>query len=90
MTKMQQEGTDKGERDESGEREPKRSTDSDTSGERHGKITGGVAMGKADALTGRTEGHAGQHDGNVGEVKGERGERHFYKHKKDEYRPGKY
>lgn len=48
---------------QTGEREPKGATSSDRSGERTGKIVGGVAMGKEDATgadkqfnTGRTAG----------------------------------
>lgn len=69
MAKMNQPGTDRGEKDETGEREPKGSKARDAGGERSGRLVNGVAMGKADGgakksdqfNTGRTEGICYEH-----------------------------
>lgn len=84
---MRQPGTDYGERGETGEKEPKGATASDTSGERKGAIKGGVGIGKADK-TGSQEngvgrGSFGAHDGRLGEFKGgNKGESVVYTHKR--------
>jgi hypothetical protein len=85
MTKMNQEGTDRGEKGETGEREPKGATASDTSGERKMAMKNGVGMGEKDA-TGRSG--DGKHEGHVGQFNTGRGSstEHFYKHGKDEYK----
>lgn len=63
MAKMNQPGTDRGERGETGEKSPKGSGSSDHSGERKARLVGGVAMDQDDATgsdgqfnTGRCEG----------------------------------
>jgi hypothetical protein len=89
MAKMNQPGTDKGIRAESGEKLPKGAAKADTSGERTGKIKEGVALGKADATgeavtgKGRPESHMGKHDGRLGEHNmGNVGETVIYEHKR--------
>jgi len=86
MTKMQQPGMDKGERDESGEREPKAKA-SDSSGEKRVGLLNGVAMGKADDHGRSGE---GKFEGHVGEYNEGRKEGHAYKHTKKDYRQSKY
>ena len=68
LMKMNQPGSDKSERAESGEREPKGATASDSSGDRHARIKNGVGMGQMDDTgtnkqynTGRTEGTCYSH-----------------------------
>ena len=85
--KMNQQGTTRGTKGESGEREPAGATASDASGERHGKITGGVGQGQHDALTGR-EGSAGQKES--GEFNTGRAGGVVYNHQKAGYTPAKY
>ena len=60
---MNQPGTDRGEKGETGEREPKGAKGSDSGGERSTGMKNGVGMGRADATgankllnTGKTEG----------------------------------
>lgn len=52
---------------ETGEREPKGAYKPESTGERHAKMTGGVAMGKMDDIKGRESSHLGQHEGHTGE-----------------------
>lgn len=64
-------GTPKADREhgaegDSGEHAPG-SKASDSSGERHAKIVGGVGMGKADSIGAREASHMGKHDGRTGE-----------------------
>jgi len=84
MTKMQQEGMDKGDRHESGEREPKHDKGSDSSGERKEGLINGIGMGMADK-TGRSNGGKEK-----GEWNGGRKEGNAYSHGKAEYKPHKY
>lgn len=58
---------------------PKRATASDTSGERHVHMAGGVGMGKMDSIGARPSHHLGHHDGHMGEMKGHH-EGHVYEH----------
>ena len=76
MPSMKQPDGSMGTKGETGEREPKGSTSSDTSGERHERLKNGVAMGKADA-TGRSEGGPER-----GEFNGGRSESTCYNHKR--------
>ena len=69
----------------SGEKLPKGATASDTSGERKMKLTGGVAMGKADSMGLRPMSHAGKFDGKLGELKGGSKEHVAYEHKRVEH-----
>lgn len=85
--KMSQEGTTYGERGESGEKEPKNVEASDRSGERKGRIIGGVGIGKADQKGSVEDGIGrsgmGSHDGRMGEFKGgNKGEVNVYSHKR--------
>ena len=67
----------------SGEKVPKGALSSDTTGERKMKITGGVGMGKADAMGSRPLSHAGNFEGKLGEMNdGNMGERECYSHKR--------
>ena len=73
---------------ETGEREPKGATASDSSAEKHGRMTGGVAMGKADR-SGSQEGsdpretsHWGKHEGVTGEYNEGRHNGIVYEHKR--------
>ena len=65
-----------------GAKAPKGAQSSDTTGERHEKLVGGVAMGVADGLGGREASHMGKHDGRLGEFKGHMGESVVYDHKR--------
>ena len=66
----------------SGEKLPKGVNASDTTGERKMKLTGGVAMGKADDMGLRQLSHAGKFDGQLGECKGGASEKVVYDHKR--------
>ena len=84
MPKMNQSGTDKGQRHETGEKLPKGDTSSDTSGERKEGLTNGVGMGKADRTGSQVDGVGrsgfGQHD--RGEFNSGRKEGNAYDHKR--------
>lgn len=82
---MKQKGTDRGERHETGEHEPKGAKATDGSGEKHGKMINGVAMGKEDDLKGRHAGHVGRHEGVVGEFNEGRKETVCYHHSRKAY-----
>jgi len=70
----------------SGEKIPKGATASDMSGERKAKLVGGVAMGKADSMGDRVDGHMGKIDGRLGEFKGGSREHVAYEHKRTDYK----
>ena len=84
--KMQQPGTDRGTKGETGEREPKGAKSSDSGGERREKLVAGVALGKADRMPGRDGSHLGKHEGMVGEVNEGRHEGVCYHHTRSNYR----
>lgn len=79
--KMNQPGTDRGERGESGEKEPKGVDKADSSGERHGKVINGIGMGEADGLKGRSAGSKEMGEFNTGRTSGV-----CYKHTRDAYK----
>ena len=70
----------------SGEKIPKGATASDSTGERKAKLVGGVAMGKADSMGDRMDGHMGRVDGRLGEFKGGSREHDCYTHERSEYK----
>jgi len=70
---------------QTGEKLPKGVNASDMSGERKGKLKGGVAMGKEDGIGGREPSHAGMNDGRLGEFKGGAREHECYSHKRTEH-----
>ena len=70
----------------SGEKIPKGATASDSSGERKAKLVGGIAMGKADGMGDRVDGHMGRNDGRLGEYKGGSREHVAYEHERSEYK----
>ena len=70
----------------SGEKMPKGATASDATGERRAKLVGGVAMGKADSIGDRVDGHMGKNDGRLGEMKGGSREHIAYTHERKEYK----
>jgi len=86
MAKMNQPGTDKGIRHETGEKEPKRATSSDRGGEKREKLVNGVAMGKFDDMPMRNGGHIGKHEGLVGEHNEGRKEGVVYNHTRSAYK----
>ena len=69
-----------------GAKAPKGATASDTTGERKAKLVGGVAMGKADSIGDRVDGHMGKNDGLLGEMKGGSREKVVYSHDRKEDR----
>jgi len=69
----------------SGEKMPKGVNASDMTGERKAKLVGGVAMGKADSLGDRVDGHMGHNDGRLGEFKGGSREHVAYEHKRADH-----
>jgi len=69
----------------SGEKIPAGATASDMTGERKAKLVGGVAMGKADSLGDRVDGHMGHNDGRLGEFKGGSREHVAYEHKRADH-----
>ena len=69
----------------SGEKMPKGATASDATGERRAKLVGGVAMGKADSIGDRVDGHMGKVDGRLGEFKGGSREHVAYEHKRADH-----
>lgn len=81
--KMNQPGTDKGERHESGEREPRGATASDKSGERSAKIKNGIGMGESDKV-GVMGGKGRDGMGSIerGEFNSGRSESECYSHKR--------
>ena len=91
MSKLNQPGTDKGERHETGEKEPKGSTSSDKSGERGAGKNNGVGMGRADK-DGSQEGSVGR-GGMGGKEHGEfnsgKSESDCYSHKRLHHEQGK-
>ena len=72
----------------SGEKMPKGATASDSTGERKAKLVGGVAMGKADSIGDRVDGHMGKNDGLLGEMKGGSREHVAYVHDREKRYPG--
>jgi hypothetical protein len=76
---MKQPKTDYGEKGETGEHEPKGAKSSDSGGERKGKVTNGIGLGKADA-TGRSNGGHEKGEYNTG-----RSESTCYNHEKKGY-----
>ena len=82
---MKQPGTDKGERAETGEKEPKGAKASDSGGERKARVLNGVGMGKADSTGDREGGHIGKHEGLVGEYNEGRKEGVCYTHDRKSY-----
>ena len=92
MAKMNQPGTDRGIRGETGEKIPAGDRSSDNSGERKARLVGGVAMGKADDIRGREASHLGQREGHTGELNTGRADKEVYVHAKGDYRgdPSKY
>ena len=72
----------------SGEKMPKGATASDSTGERKAKLVGGVAMGKADSIGDRVDGHMGKNDGLLGEMKGGSREHVTYVHDREKRYPG--
>jgi hypothetical protein len=87
--KMNQPGTDKGIRHETGEKEPKGVAKADTRSERREGMKAGVAMGKADGIGMRPSSHMGKQDGLVGELNNGKTEGHFYHHKRIPHEQGK-
>ena len=69
-----------------GAKAPAGATASDTTGERKARLVGGVAMGKADSIGDRVDGHLGKNDGRLGEFKGGSREKEVYSHDRKEYR----
>ena len=69
----------------SGEKMPKSVNASDMTGERKAKLVGGVAMGKADGMGDRVDGHMGHNDGRLGEFKGGSREHVAYEHKRADH-----
>jgi hypothetical protein len=68
---------------QTGEKEPKGVNASDASGERKARLSGGVGMGKMDAMGSRPLSHAGNFEGRLGELNdGNMGEREVYSHKR--------
>lgn len=82
MAKMNQPGTDFGEKGETGEKIPSSVKSSDRSGEKGVAMKGGVGMGIKDSIGEREKGHLGKHDGRLGEMKGHKGETVVYSHKR--------
>ena len=82
---MNQKGTDRGVKHETGEREPKGAKASDGGGEKRVKLLNGVGMGKEDDLKGRHAGHVGKHEGDVGEFNEGRKENVCYHHSRKAY-----
>ena len=82
--KMNQPGTDKGERKgETGEREPAGVAKRDLTGQRKRSVIAGVGQGMHDRITGRESGHLGKQEGLVGEFNdGHQGERTVYEHQR--------
>lgn len=82
--KMNQSGTDKGTRHETGEKEPKGVDREDDKSERHEKLKNGVGMGAADK-TGVAEhgvGRDGMGKKELGEFNTGRSEKVHYEHKR--------
>ena len=68
-----------------GAKAPAGATASDMTGERRAKLVGGVAMGKADSIGDRVDGHMGKVDGRLGEFKGGSREHVAYEHKRADH-----
>ena len=68
-----------------GAKAPAGATASDMTGERKAKLVGGVAMGKADSIGDRVDGHMGKVDGRLGEFKGGSREHVAYEHKRADH-----
>lgn len=80
---MKQPGTDYGaKKGETGEKEPKHDTASDSSGERKAHIRNGVGMGQADGLGNRPASHAGRFEGTTGEFNSGSSEKTCYEHRR--------
>ena len=69
-----------------GAKAPAGATASDMTGERKAKLVGGVAMGKADSIGDRVDGHMGKNDGRLGEMKGGSREHVAYAHERKDYK----
>lgn len=76
---MNQPGTQKGVRHETGEHEPKGVTSRDRTGERKERMVAGVAMGQADGVT---RDGVGKHEGHMGEFNSGTKEGDCYSHKR--------